>query len=225
VKCSYVILPAMVERGGHVHCDSVIACVEYPTQPGDGPGFVRIDGPPGADSYGGFSEEERADFDRRAMDVASVDNVWMSNNGRWLAYKTALATIQTNGDNAFPLKSTVNGNTKLYRALTVAQKDTAKRLMAVQRRQDGALSKPFAVGRRWRCTMGTEENNRATFDFVILGDGENYSGNPSKVHKRCKLEVLPEHIEQKRNGYKSHGTEGTYSHAHLKNHATLLPVS
>jgi hypothetical protein len=77
----------------------------------------------------------------------------------------------------------------------------------------------FAVGRRWLCVTP----GRARFWFVIVGPGENYSGKPSKTHKRCALVVHPDDIANRLHGYRSDGTDGHYSHKHLKEHAVLEP--
>ena len=79
-------------------------------------------------------------------------------------------------------------------------------------------STPFAIGRRWLCSPP----GRARFWFVIIGPGTNDLNKPSKVHKRCRIEVHPEdrHMASGR----SHGLESTYSHKHLKKHATLEPL-
>lgn len=77
---------------------------------------------------------------------------------------------------------------------------------------------PFAPGRRWLCTP----EGRARFWFVILGPGDNYAGKPSAAHKRCRIEVHPDDLAARLPGYKLDGTEGDYSHKHLKKWAVLV---
>lgn len=79
---------------------------------------------------------------------------------------------------------------------------------------------PYSPGRRWRCCP---RNGRPPFEFVIQGPGS------SPKHKRCRLEVdvrwyALHHLDPDAMGRVGHGLESEYSHAHLKKHATLVPL-
>jgi hypothetical protein len=76
----------------------------------------------------------------------------------------------------------------------------------------------FSIGRRYLCTP----KGRAHFYFTILGPGPNYADKPSKTHKLCRIDVLPDHLNMP--GGSSNGSVATYSHSHLKKYGKLVEV-
>ncbi len=83
---------------------------------------------------------------------------------------------------------------------------------------------PFSVGRRWFCERKGETSGRARVYFVIVGPGENSHGKPSKTHKLCRLETHPDDLAAKLPGSSHNEITSTYSHAHIKKHAVLVPL-
>jgi hypothetical protein len=79
----------------------------------------------------------------------------------------------------------------------------------------------FSPGRRW--WMRGAKSGYARGWWVILGNGENYDGNPSAEHKRVRWEPHPGDAGKH---HLRHNTphEGTYSRKHIRKYAVLEPL-
>jgi len=82
----------------------------------------------------------------------------------------------------------------------------------------------FSVGRRWRSKVPGRHGPGVHIEFVIVGKGKKF-GDPTQenpAEKSCKI-IADDH-NHSRFCACAHGTEGQYSHDHLRKYAVLLPL-